>query len=136
MQKMPQIPNIVIYLVMAFIIFMIFFLTVRFILQLIFIKECPNCGRNVSLAVGKTCQKCGYVFMKERYTRLNWTIAILATAVICIGTYDIKTFRAETDAYVAAHPYLMEKESVDSTEIPSTEGTTEATPAEAADYTE
>ncbi len=106
-----------IYILMILILCLIAFLTVRFILQMVLLKDCPNCGRTVSMAAGRQCPGCGYVFLKNRHAKLNAAIALLSIAVIGVVFLDIYYFHRETTRYLAANPYLWRGEVVSSTEI-------------------
>ena len=71
----------IINILIILIIILIVFLTIRFVLQMVFLKECPHCGKTVSLAVKRECPKCGYVFLKNRHAKLNLTIVLLIMAI-------------------------------------------------------
>lgn len=103
-------------ILMIVIIALIVFLTIRFVLQMAFLRECPNCGKTVSLAVKRECPKCGYVFLKNRHAKLNLTIALLIMAIGLFVFLDIYLFRKQTSDYLAANPYLWKGEVVTSTE--------------------
>lgn len=110
--------QIIVYILIGVVIFFILFLTIRFILQMAFIRECPNCGRSISLAVTRECPDCGYVFLKNRHAKLNAAIAILVAAVAFFLYLDVHFFRSQTADYLAANPYLWRGEaSVDGTEL-------------------
>ena len=113
------------------IIILIVFLTIRFVLQMVFLKECPHCGKTVSLAVKRECPKCGYVFLKNRHAKLNLTIVLLIMAIGLFVFLDIHLFRKQTADYLAANPYLWRGEVVTSEELSTeTEMVSEATPEE------
>ncbi len=112
-------------ILMIVIIALIVFLTIRFVLQMAFLRECPNCGKTVSLAVKRECPKCGYVFLKNRHAKLNLTIALLIMAIGLFVFLDIYLFRKQTSDYLAANPYLWKGEvvtSTESTEMPAETG--------------
>lgn len=109
--------QVLIYVLMGVIIFLILFLTIRFILQMVFIRECPNCGRSVSLAVGRECPGCGFVFLKNRQAKLNLAIVLLILGIGVFIYLDVHSFRKETASYLASNPYLWRGETVASTEI-------------------
>ena len=119
--------NIFIILIIALIVF----LTIRFVLQMVFLKECPHCGKTVSLAVKRECPKCGYVFLKNRHAKLNLTIALLIMAIVLFVFLDIYLFRKKTSDYLAANPYLWRGEVVSTEAVPvETEVLSEEMPAE------
>ena len=115
--------NILIILIIALIVF----LTIRFVLQMVFLKECPHCGKTVSLIVKRECPKCGYVFLKNRHAKLNLTIALLIMGIVLFVFLDIHLFRKKTADYLAANPYLWRSEAAASGEV-STEVSSEAVP--------
>lgn len=103
---MPSISNTVIYICMGLIIAVMAFLTLRFVLQMIFLRECPNCGRMVSLAGNRECANCGYIFLRERYLKLSFTIFLLCVAIVGMGYLSVRTFKAQTNAYIQANPRI------------------------------
>lgn len=107
------------YLLMAVIIFLILFLIIRFVLQMIFLKECPNCGKLVSLAAGRTCPSCGFVFLKNKQAKLNLAIGILVALIALFVFLDVYDFRKQTDAFYRNNPYLWREEAAQSTEAPA-----------------
>ena len=102
---------------MGFVVFLICFLTVRFILQMVFLKDCPNCGKTVSIDKSRECPGCGYMFLKNRQMKLNAAIALLVIAVIGFCFLDVYYFRKETSQYYLSNPYLWRGEMVSSTEV-------------------
>ncbi len=118
-------PEQVVYVLMGIIIFLIVFITIRFILQMVLLKDCPHCGRQVSLAQGRECKKCGYVFLKSRYTKLNWITFFLTVFVLGMGYLDYRIFTNKTDAFISENSYLQEM-------IADTESETESVPTESA----
>ena len=110
---------------MILIIVLIVFLTIRFVLQMVFLKECPHCGRTVSLAAKRECPKCGYVFLKNRHAKLNLTIALLIMSIGLFLVLDIYFFRKQTSDFLTANPYLWKGEVVT-----SEEAVTEGMPSE------
>ncbi len=122
-----KIPAPVFTVAMGIIIFLMVFLCVRMLLQIFFLKECPNCGRTVSLLQGRECSRCGYYFLRSPYTRVNTIIAALIAGIALMGYLDYQVFHQKTSAYVEANGYIQEMEQVDSTE---TEQVTEEGQAE------
>ncbi len=104
------------------IIVLIVFLTIRFVLQMVFLKECPHCGKTVSLVVKRECPKCGYVFLKNRQAKLNLTIALLIMAIALFVFLDIHLFREKTSDYLASNPYLWRTEAAAYEEITTEAG--------------
>ncbi len=110
--------NILIIVVIALIVF----LTIRFVLQMIFLRECPHCGKTVSLAEKRECPNCGYVFLKNRHAKLNLTIALLIMAIALFVFLDIHLFRKKTSDYLRANPYLWRGEVTTSEEMTTETG--------------
>ena len=110
--------NILIIVIIALIVF----LTIRFALQMIFLRECPRCGKTVSLAVKRECPNCGYVFLKNRHAKLNLTIALLIMAIALFVFLDIHLFRKKTSDYLRANPYLWRGEVTTSEEMTTETG--------------
>lgn len=108
--------QIIVYVLIGVVVFLILFLTIRFILQMIFLRDCPNCGHTVSLAVTRECPECGYVFLKNRQIKLNVAIVVLALAVGVFVFLDVHFFREQTADYLAANPYLWRGEATQSAE--------------------
>ncbi len=102
---------------MGVVVFLIFFLTIRFILQMVLLKDCPNCGKTISIAKSRECPGCGYMLLKNRQAKLNAAIALLVIAVIGFCFLDVYYFRKETNQYYMSNPYLWRGELVSSTEV-------------------
>lgn len=102
---------------MGLVIFLLVFLVIRFILQMVFLKDCPNCGKTISILKSRECPGCGYMLLKNRLWKFNTAIAILAVAVVSLTALNIYSFRKETKQFYNANPYLWRGELVSSTEI-------------------
>lgn len=96
----------ILYLLMGIVILLIIFVLLRLILQLVFIRECPKCGRTVSLAKSKECPKCGYDFKEGRDPKFHATVALFVVAILGIGAFDVYSFKNKTEEYEAANPYM------------------------------
>ena len=127
MTTIHQIPNAVIYVCMGLIVFLMVFLILRFVLQMIFLKECPNCGRTVSLIRNKECKNCGYVFLKERYLKLSFVIFLLITAVIGMCYLNVKTFKQQTASYIANNPRIAAQIALKKAQEAESAASTEST---------
>lgn len=124
----------IIYVLMGIVILLIVFVLLRLILQLIFIRQCPKCGRTVSLAKSKECPKCGYDFKEGRDPKFRAAVMLLVVAIIGIGAFDVYSFKNKTEEYEAANPYTSvvnitkEAEEAEEEAASSTEMGTEVAP--------
>lgn len=126
----------IIYVLMGVVALFIVFLLLRVILQIIFIKTCPKCGKTVSLAKSKICSRCGYDFNERRDPKFHGTVAVLVLCILGLGFFDVYTFRTRTRSYDASNPYISVKsitkdaeQAEETEEVISTEAVTE-TPIE------
>ena len=119
-----------IYILMGIIILLVAFLMIRIVLQMIFIKRCPQCNRRVSLVESKVCPKCGYDFKANKDPKFRITVTLLILAILGIGAFDVYSFRQKSEAYQETNPYInvgsIAKED-NTEEIPTEEMGTEQT---------
>ncbi|MCF2641988.1 MAG: zinc ribbon domain-containing protein [Roseburia sp.] len=116
----------ILYIIMGIIGFFIAFLVLRIILQMIFIKQCPQCNKTVSLAKSHICPRCGYDFHANRDPKFRLTVTFLVIAILGIGAFDVYSFIQKSEAYEMANPYInVGSITRDDSEITSTEEATE-----------
>ncbi len=96
----------ILYALAGVIILLIVFLLLRLILQLVFIRQCPECGKTVSLAKTRECPRCGHDFKSQRDPKFHLTVTVLVAAVLGIGAFDVYSFKMKTEAYQANNPYV------------------------------
>lgn len=96
----------IIYILMGIIILLIVFLILRIVLQMVFIKQCPQCYKTVSLAKSKICPKCGYDFNANKDPKFRLTVTLMVLAILGIGAFDVYSFLQKTEAYEAINPYV------------------------------
>ena len=96
----------VLYVLVGLIVLLIAFLLLRLILQLVFIRQCPDCGRTVSLIKTKECPRCGHDFRSQSDPKFRLTMVLFVAAILGIGAFDVYSFQAKTKAYQADNPYM------------------------------
>lgn len=96
----------ILYALAGVLILLIVFLVLRLILQLVFIRQCPDCGRTVSLAKLKECPRCGHDFKSQSDPKFRLTVTLLAAAILGIGAFDLYSFQTKTKEYQARNPYM------------------------------
>ena len=96
----------ILYALAGVIILLIVFLLLRLILQLVFIRQCPECGKTESLEKTRECPRCGHDFKSQRDPKFHLTVTVLVAAVLGIGAFDVYSFKMKTEAYQANNPYV------------------------------
>ena len=72
----------VLYVLAGLIVLLIAFLLLRLILQLVFIRQCPDCGRTVSLIKTKECPRCGHDFRSQSDPKFRLTVVLFVAAIL------------------------------------------------------
>lgn len=96
----------ILYALAGVLILLIVFLVLRLILQLVFIRQCPDCGRTVSLVKSKECPRCGHNFKSQSDPKFCLTVTLLTAAVLGIGAFDVYSFQTKTKEYQTRNPYM------------------------------